>query len=87
MHIFCKCFKVDGFFYADAADARSSRACSTSKEQINNLNNKSEFLKAFAAVKDMYHVNMAMNRVSPLERAVWDRVEKEMATRVNLNGE
>jgi len=73
--------------YQDAVDTNSSRACSTSKDQINNFNNKTEFLKAFAAVKDMYHVNMTMNRVSPLEREVWERVEKEMAARVNLNGE
>lgn len=50
-------------------------------------NRRAEFFKAYAAVKDMYQVNLSINRVCPLERSIWNQVEKEMAIKFNLNTE
>ena len=77
-----KCFSC-----ADVEYQQFNQPSSSSNGLTESVNNKTELLKAYAAVKDMYHVNITMNRVSPLEKAIWSRVEKEMAAKLNVNSE
>ena len=52
----------------------------------NDVTANTELLRSFASVREMYSLNITVNggRVTPLEKCVWNRVEKEMSARFNL---
>ena len=52
----------------------------------NDVTANADLLRSFASVQEMYSLNITVNsgRVTPLEKCVWNRVEKEMAARFKL---
>eukprot|EP00112_Aurelia_sp_Birch-Aquarium-sp1_P008211 Seg190.19 transcript_id=Seg190.19/GoldUCD/mRNA.D3Y31 product="hypothetical protein" protein_id=Seg190.19/GoldUCD/D3Y31 len=69
-------------------DAVGTESLQTIRETTlhNDVTANTELLRSFASVREMYSLNITVNggRVTPLEKCVWNRVEKEMAARFKV---